>query len=107
VPGGNYDTDYYSHFSFVRTLQDIFGLADPGQPGTYMNRSKYTETFSTRTPQCCLSLRVARTRTSMRSRPMNHVYQSAGVTHVAPAGSATPPVTVGPDANQNNLWRTQ
>ncbi len=26
-------------------MQDIFGLADPGQPGTYMNRSKYTENF--------------------------------------------------------------
>jgi hypothetical protein len=41
-------------------------------------------------------------------RAMNHVYQfPAGVTHVTPAGAVTPPVTVGPDANQNNLWRTQ
>jgi hypothetical protein len=39
------DADQYSHFSFVRTMQDMFGLSDPGVPGSYMNRSKYTESF--------------------------------------------------------------
>jgi hypothetical protein len=39
------DSDAYSHFSFVRTLQDMFGLANPDQPGSYMNRSKYTQAF--------------------------------------------------------------
>ena len=37
------DSDAYSHISFVRTLQDMFGLADPGDDWSYMNRSKYTE----------------------------------------------------------------
>ena len=39
------DSDAYSHFSFVRTLQDMFGLANPDLPGSYMNRSKYTQAF--------------------------------------------------------------
>ena len=42
---GVQDSDAYSHFSFVRTLQDMFGLANPDQPGSYMNRSKYTQAF--------------------------------------------------------------
>ncbi|MES1195845.1 MAG: alkaline phosphatase family protein, partial [Steroidobacter sp.] len=45
APRGIKDSDYYSHFSFVRTLQDMFGLADPAVDGSYMNRSKYTEKF--------------------------------------------------------------
>src|SRR5205823_4986570 len=39
------DTDAYSHISFVRTLQDMFQLADPGDDWSYMNRTKYTERF--------------------------------------------------------------
>ena len=39
------DSDAYSHMSFVRTLQDMFQLADPGDEWSYMNRSKYTERF--------------------------------------------------------------
>jgi hypothetical protein len=42
---GVQDSDAYSHFSFVRTLQDMFGLANPDLPGSYMNRSKYTQAF--------------------------------------------------------------
>ena len=45
APKGISDNDAYSHFSFVRTLQDMFGLADPKDEGSYMNRSKYTEKF--------------------------------------------------------------
>ena len=45
APKGVVDSDAYSHFSFVRTLQDMFGLADPGDDWSYMNRSKYTEKF--------------------------------------------------------------
>ena len=38
-------------------------------------------------------------------RAMNHVYQfPAGVTHVVAAGGGTVPTTVGPDADQVNLW---
>ena len=45
APKGIKDTDAYSHFSFVRTLQDMFLLSDPTKDGSYMNRSKYTEKF--------------------------------------------------------------
>ena len=45
APKGVVDSDAYSHISFVRTLQDMFGLADPGDDWSYMNRSKYTESF--------------------------------------------------------------
>ncbi len=45
APIGLKDADQYSHFSFVRTMQDMFGLADPGIPTSYMNRSKYTQSF--------------------------------------------------------------
>ncbi|WP_345940355.1 phosphoesterase, partial [Pseudacidovorax intermedius] len=45
APKGVVDSDAYSHFAFVRTLQDMFGLADPANDASYMNRSKYTEAF--------------------------------------------------------------
>jgi hypothetical protein len=107
VQGGVYDTDYYSHFSFVRTLQDIFGLADPGLPGSYMNRSKYTETFINQNATVLPEFAGSANPHFDGVRAMNHVYQfPAGVTHVAPAGAVTPPVTVGPDPSQTNLWRT-
>ncbi len=108
APHGHYDTDYYSHFSFVRTMQDMFGLADPGQPGTYMNRSKYTENFIQQNATLLPEFATPPIRTSMRFGPMNHVYQfPAGVAHVVAAGAGTPPTTVGPDADQVNLWATK
>ncbi|OWQ47222.1 phosphoesterase [Roseateles noduli] len=45
APKGVSDGDAYSHFSFVRTLQNMFQLADPAVDASYMNRSKYTEKF--------------------------------------------------------------
>jgi hypothetical protein len=101
-----YDTDYYSHFSYVRTIQDIFGVADPGQPGTYVNRSKYTENFIEQNATLLPEFASSSNPHFDAVRAMNHVYQfPASVTHVAGAGGvATPPVTVGPDPNQTNLW---
>jgi hypothetical protein len=105
APSGLYDTDYYSHFSFVRTLQDIFGLADPGLPGTYMNRSKYTEKFINENAAVLPEFAGSSNPHFDAVRAMNHVYQfPAGVTHVTSAGTVTPPVTTGPDATQTNLW---
>jgi len=105
VSGGNYDTDYYSHFSFVRTLQDIFGLADPGQPGTYMNRSKYTENFIEQNATVLPEFAGSANPHFDAVRAMNHVYQfPAGVTRVTAAGGVAPPVTTGPDPTQVNLW---
>jgi hypothetical protein len=105
APSGLYDTDYYSHFSFVRTLQDVFGLADPGQPGTYMNRSKYTETFINENATVLPEFAGSSNPHFDAVRAMNHVYQfPAGVTRVSSAGTVAAPVTTGPDATQTNLW---
>ena len=108
APHGNFDTDYYSHFSFVRTLQDIFGLADPGQPGTYMNRSKYTENFIEQNATLLPEFANSANPHFDAVRAMNHVYEfPAGATHVTSTGAGTPPVTVGPDPTQINLWAIQ
>ena len=105
APSGLYDTDYYSHFSFVRTLQDVFGLADPGLPGTYMNRSKYTETFIHENATVLPEFAGSSNPHFDAVRAMNHVYQfPAGVSRVNSAGTVAPPVTTGPDATQTNLW---
>jgi Phosphoesterase family len=108
APAGLYDTDYYSHFSFVRTLQDVFGLSDPGQPGTYVNRSKYTETFINENATVLPEFAGSANPHFDAVRAMNHVYQfPAGVTRVTSLGAVTPPTTTGPDPNQTNLWATQ
>jgi hypothetical protein len=108
APAGQYDTDYYSHFSFVRTLQDIFGLSDPGQPGTYMNRSKFTETFINENATVLPEFAGSSNPHFDAVRAMNHVYQfPAGVTRVSSLGAVTPPTTTGPDPSQTNLWSTQ
>jgi hypothetical protein len=106
APAGLFDTDYYSHFSFVRTILDIFGVADPGQPGTYVNRAKYTESFIQQNATLLPEFVSSSNPHFDAVRAMNHVYQfPAGVTHVSGAGGvAAPPVTVGPDPNQTNLW---
>jgi len=110
------DSDAYSHFSFVRTLQDMFGLADPAVDGSYMNRSKYTESFIAANilnlPQYASS---ADTHFDA-VRPMNHAYvipagytekQSSDASTINvgsgnPAGTVAP--QIGPDANQVNVW---
>ena len=108
APAGLYDTDYYSHFSFVRTLQDIFGLSDPGLPGTYVNRSKFTETFIDENATVLPEFAGSANPHFDAVRAMNHVYQfPAGVTRVTSLGAVTPPTTTGPDPTQTNLWSTQ
>lgn len=95
------DSDAYSHISFVRTLQDMFQLADPGDDWSYMNRSKYTErfikTFGALLPEYANSADPH----FDAVRPMNHVY-------VIPAGyvqkNGFPEPQVGPDKNQINAW---
>jgi Phosphoesterase family len=105
APAGHYDSDYYSHFSYVRTMQDMFGLADPGQPGTYMNRSKYTENFIQQNATLLPEFANSASPHFDGVRAMNHVYQfPAGVTRINAAGGVAPPVATGPDADQVNLW---
>jgi hypothetical protein len=108
APAGQYDTDYYSHFSFVRTLQDVFGLADPGMPGSYMNRSKFTETFINENATVLPEFAGSSNPHFDAVRAMNHVYQfPAGVSRVTSLGTVAAPTTTGPDPSQTNLWATQ
>jgi hypothetical protein len=116
APKGIKDSDAYSHFSFVRTLQDMFGLADPESPGTYMNRSKYTESFIAANILSLPEYAGAADTHFDGVRPMNHQYvipanyvekQSTDEsTIVAGSGNAAGTVApqVGPDPNQINVW---
>jgi hypothetical protein len=106
APKGQADSDAYSHFSFVRTLQNMFGLADPKVDASYMNRSRYTERF---VAQNILNLPeyAGSADTHFDAvRPMNHAY-------VIPAGylqkqstdiDPSMPAQVGADQSQANLW---
>lgn len=104
APKGVQDSDVYSHFSFVRTLQDMFQLADPGVPGSYMNRSKYTESFIKANALNLPEYDSSADTHFDAVRPMNHAY-------VIPAGyvqkqsaDRTTSAQVGPDASQTNVW---
>jgi len=104
APKGVVDSDAYSHISFVRTLQDMFQLADPGDDWTYMNRSKYTQKFIAANilnlPEYALSADPH----FDAVRPMNHAFQIPSG-YVQKSGFVTPPgAQVGPDANQVNPW---
>jgi hypothetical protein len=101
APKGIVDSDAYSHFSFVRTLQDMFQIADPGDDWSYMNRSKYTEKFIAAHIQFLPEFAGSADPHFDAVRPMNHAY-------VIPAGyvqkNGFPSQQVGPDANQINVW---
>ena len=95
------DSDAYSHISFVRTLQDMFQLADPGDDWSYMNRSKYTEAFIAAHLALLPEYANSADPHFDAVRPMNHAY-------VIPKGyvqkNGFPAPQVGPDANQLNPW---
>jgi hypothetical protein len=95
------DSDAYSHISFVRTLQDMFQLADPGDDWSYMNRSKYTERFIAAAGPLLPEYANSADPHFDAVRPMNHRY-------VLPAGyvqkNGFPEPQVGPDKNQINPW---
>jgi hypothetical protein len=106
APKGQVDSDAYSHYSFVRTLQDMFGLADPKVDASYLNRSKYTERFIA---QNILNLPeyAGSADTHFDSvRPMNHAYVIPAA-YVQKQSSDIDPALkaqVGPDKSQANLW---
>jgi hypothetical protein len=106
APKGQADSDAYSHFSFVRTLQDMFGLADPKVDASYMNRSKYTERFIAQNILNLPEYAGSADTHFDAVRPMNHAY-------VIPAGylqkqstdiDPSVPAQVGADQSQANLW---
>jgi hypothetical protein len=107
APHGHFDTDYYSHFSYVRTMQDMFGLADPGMPGSYMNRTKYTESFINANATLLPEFAGSANPHFDAVRAMNHVYVfPSGVARKIGGGTtaALEPVAAGPDPDQVNAW---
>ena len=104
APKGVQDSDVYSHFSFVRTLQDMFQLADPAVAGSYMNRSKYTESFIA-SNILNLPEYTSSADTHFDSvRPMNHGYVIPATYQQKQSADRTTPPQVGPDATQTNVW---
>jgi hypothetical protein len=104
APKGVSDSDAYSHFSFVRTLQDMFQLADPGVDASYMNRSKYTEAFIAAN---ILNLQeyAGSADTHFDSvRPINHAFVIPASYTQKQSGDVSTTAQVGPDANQLNVW---
>jgi hypothetical protein len=115
------DSDAYSHFSFVRTLQDMFQIADPAIDATYLNRAKYSEAFITANIAALPEYAGSADTHFDSVRPINHAY-------VIPANykqklfapdidgqvdSATGQLEgqiipqTGPDASQSNVWATK
>ena len=98
------DSDAYSHISFVRTIQDMFGLADPGDAWSYMNRSKYTEQFIGANEKLLPEYADSADPHFDAVRAMNHAFRipadylqkSGFLTSIGPQR--------GPDANQLNVW---
>ncbi|KAF3999249.1 phosphoesterase [Glaciimonas immobilis] len=104
APTGIVDSDAYSHFSFVRTLQDMFQLADPAVDASYMNRSKYSEKFVSANILNLPEYAGSADTHFDSVRPINHAF-------IAPAsytGKQSADVSVaaqlGPDATQANVW---
>lgn len=110
-PQGIQDSDAYSHFAFVRTLQDMFQLADPA-PGfeyTYLSRSKYTEPFIEANILNLPELAGSADSHFDAVRPMNHAYKiPAGYTQrtltADVVGTQQSTQQVGPDKTQTNIW---
>jgi len=108
---GVQDSDAYSHFSFVRTLQDMFQLADPapGHEYSYIARSKYTESFIASNILNLPEFAGSADTHFDSVRPMNHAYITpANYTQkLNPAdivGTQEAGRQPGPDANQTNIW---
>jgi phosphoesterase family protein len=99
------DSDAYSHASFVRTMQDMFGLADPGDAWSYMNRSKYTEPFILANLVNLPEYAGSADTHFDAVRPMNHAFVIPG-DYTQKSGFVIPPgiPQVGPDTDQRNPW---
>ena len=104
APKGIADSDAYSHFSFVRTLQNMFQLADPAVDGSYMNRSKYTEKFIASNILSLPEYAGSADTHFDAVRPMNHAFVIAANYAQKQSADRTTPVQIGPDATQKNVW---
>ncbi|MDH6166462.1 hypothetical protein M2282_001609 [Variovorax boronicumulans] len=115
------DSDAYSHFSFLRTLQDMFQIADPAVDASYLNRTKYTEAFITANILALPEYQNSADTHFDSVRPINHAYvipanytqklyanDIDGVQDAVTGkleGQVIP--QVGPDASQANVWATR
>lgn len=115
APQGVKDSDTYSHFSLVRTLQDMFQIADPAVDATYLNRAKYTEAFIAANATALPEFMGSADTHYDSVRPINHAYvipanyvqrlNPGDINGVGVSGTAITP-QVGPDTNQKNVWAT-
>jgi hypothetical protein len=104
APKASADSDVYSHFSFVRTLQDMFQLSDPMNDASYMNRSKYTEKFIAQNILNLPEYAGSADTHFDAVRPTNHAFAiPISYTQKQSADISTAP-QVGPDATQTNIW---
>ncbi|MES2102881.1 MAG: phosphoesterase [Pseudomonadota bacterium] len=104
APKGIADSDSYSHFSLVRTFQDMFQLADPANDASYMNRSKYTEKFISAN---ILNLPeyAGSSDTHFDSvRPTNHAFVIPAAYTQKQSGDVATAAQVGADVSQVNVW---
>ena len=105
APTGVSDGDAYSHFSLVRTFQDMFQIADPAIDASYMNRSKYSEHFIAQNI-ANLPEYLGSADTHFDSvRPINHAWIAAASYAQKQSGDVTAAdLQTGPDAVQTNVW---
>ncbi|MCU4119252.1 alkaline phosphatase family protein [Variovorax sp. N23] len=104
APKGIVDGDAYSHFSLVRTFQDMFQLADPGVEGSYMNRSKYTEHFVAANILKLPEYAGSADTHFDAVRPINHAWVAPSNYTQKQSSDVTTPAQVGPDAVQTSVW---
>ena len=104
APTGIVDNDAYSHFSFVRTLQDMFQLADPAVDASYMNRSKYSEKFVSANILNLPEYAGSADTHFDSVRPINHAFIAPASYTTKQSTDVSVPAQVGPDATQTNVW---
>ncbi len=104
APTGIKDSDAYSHFSFNRTLQDMFQLADPAVDSSYMNRSKYTEKFIAANILNLPEYAGSADTHFDSVRPTNHAFVAPATYTQKQSADVSTTAQVGPDASQVNVW---
>ena len=104
APKGISDSDVYSHFSFVRTLQDMFQVADPAVEGSYMNRSKYTEHFIAANILNLPEYASSADTHFDSVRPINHAWVAPATYVQKQSSDVSRTAQIGPDANNSNVW---
>ncbi|MFT4047502.1 MAG: hypothetical protein QM661_12510 [Solimonas sp.] len=99
----------------MRTLQDLYGLADPADDTSYMNRSKYTESYIASNLDQLAEYSGSADTHFDAVRPMNHRYvmqagdrisggAAIGVSGSGGYGIGLDAFALGPDATQTDIW---